>query len=275
MTYTILALGNENNCIMLANMLETHLKTHGSELNVEYVDVIKEGLPSLLARSKSAHAILMPVSDIALAPVQSKIAKDICKENNLFATYTRYMKQDNAFDFAIVHDSLGGMLCGENGFRNNPNYGREAYCVHSYSELEIEKIARIAYELAEKSHKTITLADLDPHLATSQLWYKILSDINEDYPSISAGCSQMRFAINDIANEPTNLGIVLSDSLTGKALNAVANAKQNVTAFSCSIGDTPLALYAYPKNISQNALEALAKEILSTSLGGFTTDLSF
>ncbi len=270
MKYSILAFGNEEKCNTLAKKLDAQLTTYGNSLEVEYFDVVKEGLTSLAARSKSVHAILMCVSDVALTPVQRKIADVICKNNNLHSACTRYIGNENAFDFCIVHDSIGGMFAGENGFRNNPEYGREAYCVHSYSELEIEKVARTAYELAEKNNEKITLADLDPHLATSGLWYKILTDINEDYPSISTACSQIRFVIDNVAKTPENLGIVVSDSLVGKALTAVANSTTNADAFACYVGDTPLALYVYTDTLSQNALDKLAKTILSTSLGGET-----
>lgn len=273
MKYSILALGCEEDCNALISRLDDTLKTYGNELEVQYTK--QTSLQDIITQSRCAHAILMPVNDILLPPVQRKIAKEICNVNNLFATRTHYINNDKNIDFCIVEDSIGGMFAGENGYRNNPTFGREAYCVHSYSELEIERVARCAYELAEKSHKKITLADLDPHLATSQLWYKILTDINEDYPSISAGCSQMRFIIDDIAKAPSDLEIVLCDSILGKTLNAVANATLDVDAYACSLGDTPLALYTYPKNITQTALDSLAKEILSTSLGGFATDLSF
>lgn len=273
MKYSILALGNEDNCTTLTNKLGATLKAYGSDLDVEFVNIVKEGLPALIARSKNVHAILMPVGDIQLTPVQRKVINEICKSNNLYATYTRYIDTDDTsvdgpFDFTIVQDSLGGMFAGENGFRTNPSSGREAYCVHSYSELDIEKVSRIAYELTQNSRKKITLADLDPHLATSNLWYKILTDINEDYPSTSVCCSQMRFVVQDIVSAPQNLDVVLSDSIVGKMLNCIANAVHDTDKFSCYVGDTPLALYTYEKSITQVGIDTLAKQILATSLGG-------
>lgn len=264
MKYSILALGNHESLTTLTQKIRATLNSYGSDIDVEFANTDKNAVE----RAKCANAILLPRTDKALPSAMQMLVKMICQNCNLHSVSTKYKDKNGTYDITLVQDSIGGMLNGENGFRTNPSSGREAYAVHSYSELDIEKTARIAYELAKNSRKKITLADLDPHLATSNLWYKILTDINEDYPSTSVGCSQMRFVVQDMVSAPQDLDIVLSDSLTGKMLSCVANSTLDADMFSCYIGDTPLALYTYTKSISQDGIDALAKHILTTSLGG-------
>ena len=90
---------------------------------------------------------------------------------------------DRGIDLVTVRELTGGIYFGDRGFRNGKT-GREAYDTECYSELEIERVARIAYELAEKRSRKVCLVDKANVLTSSRLWRKVVSDINEDYPSV-------------------------------------------------------------------------------------------
>ena len=58
----------------------------------------------------------------------------------------------NGFDLMMVRELTGGIYFGERG-RREGKYGEEAYDTECYSKMEIERIARVAFETAEKRIK--------------------------------------------------------------------------------------------------------------------------
>lgn len=118
----------------------------------------------------------------------------IQKKFNLYSTSQHYE------NIALVYDGFGGIYHGKKGFDTNKAFGREAYDIASYGELEIERTARIAYEIAEKGNRKLLLADRADALATSALWRKIVTDINEDYPFVNTDCKYVEDVLNDLLN---------------------------------------------------------------------------
>lgn len=271
MQYTLLALNGAKNCDALSKEITDVLNSHNCSLQVDdvYLNKFELNLSGIVEHSKRAHAVAFPITLSHLTPPQRKIKDNICKENNLYARASRYIANNDEFDFYIVSDGNGGMLEGGSGFRTNSAFGREAYCEESYSELEIERVARAAYEIAERTHKRIDLVDLDPRLATSQLWYKILTDINEDYPSVLVGTRSFENAIDTLVNSPNELEILIAPRIVAKALNATAAARRDSDFYSCYSGDTTLALYVFQSPAKDKALSALASDMVEHSLGGF------
>lgn len=271
MQYTLLALNGTQNCDTLSKEIADVLNKHNCSLMIDDICLNKFELTlaGIMEHSKRAHAVAFPTSLSHLTSPQRKIKDCICKENNLYARASRYISNNDEFDFYIVSDSNGGMLEGESGYRTNSTFGREAYCEESYSELEIERLARAAFEIAERTHQHIDLVVLDPRLATSQLWYKILTDINQDYPSFSVGTRSFENAIDTLVNTPGELEILIAPRTVAKALNAIAKACKDADFYSCYSGDTTLALYVFQSPTKYKTLSALASNMVEHSLGGF------
>lgn len=140
----------------------------------------------MLEKAKTANAILF----FATNKQDELIADSIRKSLGLYAqiaTLSRNIDNVNHL-YCIVQDKNGGIYEGEKGFANNSSFGREAYDVERYSELEIERTARVAYDIANDSRRALTLADKADKLTSSKLWRKIVADINEDYPLYPSIC---------------------------------------------------------------------------------------
>lgn len=145
----------------------------------------------------------------------------------------------------ITVTDIRSALTSQGGFRNNDTFGREAYDNESYSELEIERVARVAYELAQTRRRNITLIDCADMLATSQLWRKIVSDINEDYPFVQVDYRLADEAVTELALDPSRFDVVLTSSLMGEFVNpllACAAGKPHVS-LSAALGDTAQGAY--------------------------------
>lgn len=158
------------------------------------------------------------------------------------------LKQSTAekgIDLITVRELTGGIYFGERGYRNNPKFGREAFDTESYSELEIERVARVAYELAEKRSRKLCLVDKANVLTSSKLWRKIVTDVNEDYPSVSVSAMYVDNAAMQLVINPSQFDVILTSNMFGDILSDLTGAIVGSIGVmpSASLGDTTLGMY--------------------------------
>ena len=89
----------------------------------------------------------------------------------------------DGFDIVIVRELTGGMYFGENG-RREGKYGLEAYDTECYSVMEIERIGRVAFEIAMKRGKKLTSIDKANVLESSRLWRETIHSLAKEYPEV-------------------------------------------------------------------------------------------
>lgn len=220
-----------------------------------------------IEKAKSANAVLFFASN-----KQEELAVDfIRKQLGLYAQITTFSRRidDINHGFCIVQDKNGGIYEGEKGFANNTAFGREAYDVERYSELEIERTARVAYELANDSRRTLTLADKADKLTTSKLWRKIVADVNEDYPFVSVNMQDVLETIDAIIANPTSLDVVVTTALFGDILTQTAKSVASETPSVSYVCDTPLAMYGFVQTTAREIpfVESLIRFMLKNSFG--------
>lgn len=214
--------------------------------------------------------------------IDARFLLAIQKNFNLYSTSQHYK------DITLVYDGYGGIYHGKKGFDTNKTFGREAYDVASYGELEIERTARIAYEIAENGNRKLLLADRADALATSALWRKIVTDINEDYPFVNTNCKYVEEVLHTLLNHDTNTacnndtsvctstcngdsetvnnntppnaygtndnlnGVILTSNVYGNILNTVCKSRFNFE-YTMFAGDTPFAGYICTSDTSANS----------------------
>lgn len=181
-----------------------------------------------------AILVICPPSDLNILK--------LCEENGLYAMA---LKLDGKCRYLLA--DLVRKPCG---FRSNQKFGREAYDEIAISELEIERIAREAYEL---SHGSLALLDLPSLKATSTLLRKIVSDINEDYPNISLDMSPV-YAPSVAAD------IILTQNfLIAPALQAIADKfDSRFDDVAAYFGNTAFGIYvAHTQASMQDAIKLM------------------
>lgn len=152
---------------------------------------------------------------------------------------------EKGIDLVTVRELTGGIYFGERGFRNNPSFGREAFDTEAYSELEIERVARVAYELAEGRERRLCLVDKANVLCSSRLWRKIVTDINEDYPSVVVETMYVDNAAMQLALNPSRFDVILTSNMFGDILTDLTAALVGSIGVmpSASLGQTNVGLY--------------------------------
>lgn len=209
---------------------KAEIEKAGSEHGKDFVFEIypADGMSSeIIEKAKSAHAVLFD------GELDKSSLRTLSKNMNLHTLIRR------AGDCTLVNDSLGGIYFKDKGFKTNKTFGREAYDTECYSELEIERTARIAYELY--GNDVITLIDKADELASGKLWRKIVTDINEDYPYVRVNALTTDVAAEKLADGNLS-GVLLTNKLFGDIIFGILKTKGG-EKFSAIVGDTTLAAY--------------------------------
>ncbi len=129
---------------------------------------------------------------------------------------------EKGFDILIVRELTGGIYFGERGMREG-KYGEEAYDTECYSRMEIERIARVAFESAMKRNKKLTSIDKANVLESSRLWRKIVHEIAEEYPDVECADMLVDNAAMQLVRNPSQFDVILTSNMFGDILSDEAS----------------------------------------------------
>ncbi len=123
--------------------------------------------------------------------------------------------------------------------------GREGYDVMAYGELEIERICRTAFELAQKRRGKVSSVDKANVLKTSGVWRKVVHEIHEDYPDVTLEDVLVDNMAMQLVREPSQFDVVVTGNLFGDILSDLASQCVGSIGIlpSASINETTRGLY--------------------------------
>jgi 3-isopropylmalate dehydrogenase len=117
----------------------------------------------------------------------------------------------------IVRELLGGLYFGEP--RALDAASKSAWNTMRYTEPEIERVARVAFALAQSRSKKLTSVDKANVLEASRLWRLVVTRVAADFPEVVLEHALVdSFAMNIITN-PTRYDVVLTENLFGDILS--------------------------------------------------------
>ena len=150
----------------------------------------------------------------------------------------------NGFDIMIVRELTGGIYFGERGMREG-KYGEEAYDTECYSRMEIERIAKVAFETARKRSKKLTSIDKANVLDTSRLWRKIVHEMAESYPDVECLDMLVDNAAMQLVRNPAQFDVIVTSNMFGDILSDEASQITGSIGMlpSASLGNTTRGLY--------------------------------
>jgi 3-isopropylmalate dehydrogenase len=119
-------------------------------------------------------------------------------------------------DILIVRELLGGLYFGEpRGFAA----GNEAVNTMRYSIPEIQRVARVAFELALKRRRKVTSVDKANVLETSQLWRQGVTKVARDYPDVALDHLYVDACAMHLIKDPGRFDVILTENLFGDILS--------------------------------------------------------
>lgn len=147
-------------------------------------------------------------------------------------------------DILIVRELLGGVYFGEPRSTSGPAGSRMAIDTMRYAEAEIERITRVAFELARSRRRRVTSVDKANVLDCSRLWREVVTRIAAEYPDVQLRHIYVDSATMALVTRPTDFDVLLTENMFGDILSDQAGSIMGSIGMlgSASIGG-PVAIY--------------------------------
>jgi len=120
-------------------------------------------------------------------------------------------------DILFVRELLGGLYFGQPRWWNKET--GEAINTMRYTKAEVVRVARIAFELAQKRRKKLTQVDKANVLECSQLWRATVDELKSDYPDVTVEHQLVDSMAIHLMNTPRHFDVVLTENLFGDILS--------------------------------------------------------
>ncbi len=124
-------------------------------------------------------------------------------------------------DILFVRELLGGLYFGQPREWNraaDPSKD-EAWNTMRYTRAEVERVARIAFELARKRRGKLTSVDKANVLEVSQLWRATVNEVAVDYPDVAVDHEFVDACAMHLMNTPRRFDVILTENLFGDILS--------------------------------------------------------
>jgi 3-isopropylmalate dehydrogenase len=123
-------------------------------------------------------------------------------------------------DILIVRELLGGLYFGEPRGTDDSS----AWNTMRYSVEEIERIARVAFDLAAKRRRRVTSVDKANVLETSQLWREVVTRVAREYPHVACEHLYVDTCAMQLVTNPRRFDVLLTENMFGDILSDEAAA---------------------------------------------------
>ncbi|MBI4078749.1 MAG: 3-isopropylmalate dehydrogenase [Candidatus Levybacteria bacterium] len=130
-------------------------------------------------------------------------------------------------DFVVVRELTGGIYFGDKGRKEN-----SAFDVCTYTKEEIERVAKLAFKLAQErsrlrkasaSQGKLTLIDKANVLETSRLWRETIQEQSKQFSNVTIEYMFVDNAALQIIKRPSSFDVILTDNMFGDILTDEAS----------------------------------------------------
>ncbi|MBN2283549.1 MAG: 3-isopropylmalate dehydrogenase [Deltaproteobacteria bacterium] len=151
----------------------------------------------------------------------------------------------NGFDILCVRELTGGIYFGEPRGREGSGPDERAFDTKVYRRYEIERIARMAFDLARTRKKKVTSVDKANVMTSMVLWREVVTETAREYPDVSLQHLYIDNAVMQLIREPRRFDVVLSGNMFGDIISdecAMLTGSLGLLP-SASINETGFGLY--------------------------------
>ncbi|WP_029894069.1 3-isopropylmalate dehydrogenase [Desulfohalovibrio reitneri] len=122
-------------------------------------------------------------------------------------------------DIMVVRELTGGIYFGKPKGEEIRNGERVAYNTMIYTESEVRRIARVAFETAMKRGKRLCSVDKANVLEVSQLWRDVVTETAKEYPEVELSHMYVDNAAMQLVRDPSQFDVVVTSNLFGDILS--------------------------------------------------------
>lgn len=172
----------------------------------------------------------------------------------------------SGLNILIVRELTGDIYFGEpRGIHTLANGEREGINTMRYSESEIRRIGKIAFEAAQKRNKKLCSVDKANVLETTELWREIITEMSKDYPDVSVSHMYVDNAAMQLVKAPKQFDVIVTGNIFGDILSDQASMLSGSIGMlpSASLNETGKGMYepshgSAPDIAGQNLANPLA-----------------
>ena len=129
----------------------------------------------------------------------------------------------SGLDILIVRELTGGIYFGKpRGIRVLENGEREGYNTYVYNETEIRRIAKVAFESAQKRGKKLCSVDKANVLEVTVLWREIMEQEAKNYPDVELSHMYVDNAAMQLVRAPKQFDVMVTGNMFGDILSDAA-----------------------------------------------------
>ncbi len=182
-------------------------------------------------------------------------------------------------DIMVVRELTGGIYFGKRETRMTDK-GEMAYDMEIYYDYEIERIARVAFDLAMKRNKKVTSVDKANVLDSSRLWRRVVAEVAKDYPEVELDNLYVDNAAMQLVHAPQKFDVVLTGNMFGDILSDEASQITGSLGMlsSASLTEGNFGLYepshgSAPKYAGLNVINPIATILSAAMMLRYTFEL--
>ena len=186
----------------------------------------------------------------------------------------------SGFDMIIVRELTGGLYFGERKTYEEDGIVKACDSL-TYTETEIRRIAKRAFDIAMKRRKKITSVDKANVLDSSRLWRKIVEEVAKDYPEVTYEHMLVDNCAMQLVHNPCQFDVILTENMFGDILSDEASMVTGSIGMlsSASMNETKFGLYepshgSAPDIAGQNIANPIATILSAAMMLRYSFDLS-
>ena len=149
-----------------------------------------------------------------------------------------------AMDIMIVRELTGGIYFGKRG-KFEENGVQAAYDTEKYNVNEIERIGRVAFDMAMKRSKKLTSVDKANVLDSSRLWRETMIRLSAEYPEVELNHLYVDNCAMQLVRNPKQFDVIVTSNIFGDILSDEASMISGSIGMlaSASLNSTKLGMY--------------------------------
>jgi 3-isopropylmalate dehydrogenase len=142
-------------------------------------------------------------------------------------------------DILFVRELTGGVYFGQPSERRDGPDGRHAIDTVLYSEIEVARVARLAFQLAAARRQRVTQVDKANILATSRLWREVTHEVAREFPDVACDDVLVDAMAMHLLRRPRDFDVVVTENMFGDILTDEASVLTGSLGMlpSASLGD--------------------------------------
>ncbi|MFZ5648859.1 MAG: 3-isopropylmalate dehydrogenase [Bacillota bacterium] len=129
----------------------------------------------------------------------------------------------NGLDVLVVRELTGGLYFGEKRREPLPDGATKVIDTLEYTTYEIERIARLAFQMAQKRRKKLTSVDKANVLESSRHWREVVTRLAAEYPDVELDHMYVDNCAMQLVKNPRQFDVIVTDNMFGDILSDQAS----------------------------------------------------